>query len=50
MKATIVRVEKTDFERLNPNSIEINGRIKTNWTNQKDPNFDKPLSELRKEY
>ena len=50
MKAETVRVEKTQFEQLNANCIEINGRVKTNWTNQKDPNFEKPLSELRKEY
>ena len=45
-----VRTEKTPFEQMNLTCTEITGRVTSNTTNQKNPDFDKPLSELNSEY
>ena len=45
-----MNLDKTEFEQLNPTCIELGCRKKSGYTTQKDPNYDKPLSELRKEY
>lgn len=45
-----IRTEKTAFEKLNPTCKEITGGVSSNTTNQKNPDFDKPLSDLNNEY